>query len=94
MLIVGIVGFVILVGFITVFPMNSMQLGSDSLAGNVVLSDTARQDNSCNQCEGKPVCATKDNRAIDYPNACQAECDQAFVIYDNYCATIPRANKK
>ncbi len=94
LLIVGIVGLIILVGFMTVLPIDKMHLGQDSLAGNIVLSQQAAQETSCAQCTGKPVCAIKGQRAINYKNACEARCDNATVIYDNYCATIPRANKK
>lgn len=94
MFIVGIVGFVVLVGFITIFPIDNLQLGQDSLAGNVVLAHQTREETSCTQCEGKPVCAIKDQRAIDYNNACNARCNGATVIHDNYCATIPHASNK
>jgi hypothetical protein len=93
-LIIGIVGAVVLVGFLTLFPIDTMQLGSDSLAGNVVLSQQARQESSCKTCEGNPVCAIKDQKAVDYKSACHAKCDGAAVIYNDYCASIPVAQRK
>ena len=81
-MILAIVFVVGVVGIITTLPHEPI-----GATGNAV-SDVSR----CGQCSGYPVCGGKAEKAIDYPNACAAECDDARVIYDAPCSQIPHAS--
>lgn len=85
LMILAIVFVVGVVGLITVMPLLP-RAQADSPTGNVVKSE------ECGRCNGPPVCAGKASKAIDYPNACAAVCDNARILYDAPCDQIPRAN--
>ena len=79
----GIVLLVGVIGFLTID-----RSGSETPAGNVI-------DEACRSCPafGVPVCAVRGATAFDYPNACLAACDDARVILDGPCRSIPRAGE-
>ena len=88
-LIVSIVSVVILIGVFTIVDVSvpDLRLSGDSLAGNVVYN----QGSTCTHCIGKTVCAVKDGKMSDYKSSCDAICNNAKIIYDNYCSAIPSA---
>jgi hypothetical protein len=102
LMIVTIVFLVGFVGFLTVMPRSADVTAPEQsdqatdntgngLTGNVVLAKTPSE---CSACTGGPVCAAKGTTAYDYPSACAARCDNAHILYDDYCATIPRAQRR
>jgi hypothetical protein len=72
------------VGFMTV---------SDSWRGDVTGNVILEQENTCGSCQGTWVCAAKAGKVYNYPSACDAQCDNAKVIYDAVCERIPHAQK-
>lgn len=91
--ILGIVLIVAVVGLVTVLPMPQFEpLDDDAITGNVIASQERATD--CTACQGTPVCATKGITAYNYANACEAECDNARIIYDGVCERIPVAQKR
>ena len=83
MMIIGILALLVAVGVYTITPQEYF----DSMSGMVVYSAA-----DCSRCFGTPICAVKGQRAINYESACAATCDNARVIYDDFCEKIPKAN--
>lgn len=92
-MILGIVLIVAVVGLATVLPMPQFEPLDDSkITGNVVASQERTAD--CATCRGTPVCAAKGMTAYNYASACEAECDNARIIYDGVCERIPVAQTR
>lgn len=97
MLVMGLmVAIVAVVGIFSKVDFN-VNLG-EGITGNVVANTpnsviTPATSFDCSSCMGyRPVCATRNHRAMTYDNECEAVCDNAKVIYNDFCANIPRAN--